>query len=94
MNIFERMEEKRCANCPAHTGGFNGEDYDDDCIINPNYSEKMCWRTFLPKFIIKKMIQSAWKKEVDSWNEHMKQKYGDDWETHDYGNEAPGGEKG
>lgn len=81
LNIIEWIEEKRCYNCPAHSGGFNGEDYDDDCIINPDYGYKLCRCAFLPKFVIRRLIQKCYEEEAKSWDEYMKKEYGPDWET-------------
>ena len=75
MNIIEKLEEKRCGKCPSHYGGFNGEDYDDGCIINPDYGYKMCWNAFLPRFIINILISKENEAEERRLEEYMENEY-------------------
>jgi hypothetical protein len=69
MTALEKLEERRCAKCPAHTGGFNGEDYDDDCHINPTYGEKFCWKVLLPHWAIQILIERKNRIEDKAINE-------------------------
>lgn len=80
INIIELIEEKRCYSCPAHFGGYNGEDYDDGCCINPDYGTTLCLCAFLPRFVVRHLIRKENEKEIKFLNEYMTRKYGQNWE--------------
>ncbi len=71
IRLINKLEKHRCSKCPAHTGGFNGEDYDDDCLINSSYGEKICWMAFLPHWIIRALTLRVSKKEEIILNEYL-----------------------
>ena len=64
MRFIDKLEAKRCENCPAHYGGFNGEDYDDGCEIFGYYEEKVCPYFMLPRWIIRLFIKRCSKDEL------------------------------
>ena len=70
--ILDNLKAKRCMNCPAHYGGFNGEDYDDGCEIFGYYEEKMCPYSILPRWIIRLIIKKCREDELRRLEEWYK----------------------